>query len=316
MINITLPKGFIPVMLTPLYEDYSIDYEGVARLTEIYINAGASGLFANCLSGEMYELSNQERLHLVETVVKTAKGRVPVIATGTLGGTIEEMVDFSKKLYKTGIEAIIVINSILVHENESDTLFLEKMKKFMALTGEIPLGIYECPMPYKRLITNEILQELLPTSRLIYLKDTCLDIEKVKARNEIGKPYNFGIYDAFMVNAVNSLRAGVMGLSCIQGNYFPELVVWLCNNYRWLEEEENLIAVQNFFDENMNLMHDTYPTSAKYILQKRGFDISLTTRRNVGALNEEKKEKLDILLYKYLELAKLMKLNALEIFHN
>jgi 4-hydroxy-tetrahydrodipicolinate synthase len=299
MINKTLPKGFVPVMITPFFEDKSIDYEGVEKITEMYIKAGATGLFANCLSSEMYELSNDERIKLVETVVKTANGRVPVIATGTMGGTIEEMANFSQKLYSTGIEAVIVINSILVKEEESDEFFLQKMNEFMALTGDIPLGVYECPVPYKRLITNEILQKLLPTSRLIYHKDTSLDIEKVSERISIGSNYNFGLYDAYMVNAVASLKVGAMGLSCIQGNYFPELVVWLCNNFDNENVSEKIKTVQQFFDKNMELTHTAYPISAKYILQKRGFNISLATRRNVGILTDELKGKLDDLLTEY-----------------
>ena len=302
MIRKTLPKGFVPVMLTPFLEDKTVDYKGVALLSEMYINAGAAGLFANCLLSEMYELTNDERIQLVETVVKTANGRVPIIATGTLEGSIEEMADFSKKLYSTGIDAIIVINSILVKENESDELFLEEMNRFMALTGDIPLGIYECPVPYKRLITNEILQKLLPTGRLIYHKDTSLDIEKVKGRIAIGNDYNFGLYDAYMVNAVASLKAGAMGLSCIQGNYFPELVVWLCDNFDNKNEIEKIDAVQQFFDKNMELMHTAYPISAKYILQKRGYDIGLHTRREVGVLTKDLKVKLDILLENYYKL--------------
>jgi 4-hydroxy-tetrahydrodipicolinate synthase len=46
----------------------------------------------------------------------------------------------------------------------------------------------------------------------------------------------------------------------------------------------------------MDLMHSAYPTSAKYILQKQGFPISLSTRRKVGPLTEELQAKLDQLL--------------------
>lgn len=294
-----LPKGFVPVMITSFNDDKTIDFDGVARLTEMYIQAGAAGLFANCLSSEMYELTNDERLKLVETVVKTTNNRVPIVATGTLGGTIEEMAEFSIKLHATGIDAVIVINSILATADESDELFLERIHRFMDLTNDIPLGIYECPVPYKRLINKAILEDLLPSGRLIYHKDTSLDLEAVKKRIAVGQAYDFGLYDAYMVNAVASLRAGAMGLSCIQGNYFPELVVWLCQNFNNSEKQETIAKIQQFFDKNMDIMHAAYPISAKYVLQKRGFDISLTTRRDVGVLTDEIKLGLDALLDEY-----------------
>ena len=98
MMQQKLPKGFVPVMISSFNDDLTLDVDGIARLTEMYIQAGAVGLFANCLSSEMYELSREERLTLIDTVVKTAKGRVPVVATGTLEGSIEEMAQFSKEI--------------------------------------------------------------------------------------------------------------------------------------------------------------------------------------------------------------------------
>ena len=112
-----LTEGFIPVMLTPFTPTGQVDFKGLVRLTDMYIQKGAKGLFANCLSSEMYELSVQERLDVVKTVVETAAGRVPVVATGTIEGTMEQMADFSKKLHVLGVQAVIVLNNILTQEH-------------------------------------------------------------------------------------------------------------------------------------------------------------------------------------------------------
>jgi len=291
-----LPEGFIPVMLTPFTPTGHIDFKGLVRLTDMYIQVGAKGLFANCLSSEMYELSEQERLDVVKTVVETAAGRVPVVATGTIEGTMEQMADFSKKLHALGVQAVIVLNNILTQEHESDAVFLERMHQLMDLTPGIPLGIYECPVPYKRLITVEILEDLLPTGRLVYHKDTSLDIEQVRARVQAGAGYNFGLYDAYMGHALLSLQAGAKGLSCIQGNLFPELIVWLCTHFNDAGRSAQVAKVQAFFADNIDVMHTSYPTAAKYVLQKTGFDIDLYTRRDVGELTDAMKADLDLLI--------------------
>lgn len=296
MTSNSLPEGFIPVMLTPFLANGEVDFKGLELLTDKYIQWGAKGLFANCLSSEMYELSIQERLDVVNTVVHTAAGRVPVVATGTLGGTLEEMADFSKRLWSMGVSAVIVLNNILTQESESDAVFLERMHAFMQLTPGIPLGIYECPVPYKRLITVEILENLLPTGRLVYHKDTSLDIQKVRDRVKAGNAYNFGLYDAYMGHAVLSLQSGAKGLSCIQGNLFPELIVWLCAHARDTSKKSIVDEVQAFFANNMDPMHAAYPTAAKYVLQKNGFPIDLFTRRDVGTLTVEHKVELDRLI--------------------
>src|SRR5690606_40612570 len=95
------PKGFVPVMLTPFKENGAVDYDGLTKLTELYVNAGAAGLFANCQSSEMFELSAEERLAVTRHVVKVAAGTVPVVAAATFGGKIQQQADFVKRIYDT-----------------------------------------------------------------------------------------------------------------------------------------------------------------------------------------------------------------------
>jgi 4-hydroxy-tetrahydrodipicolinate synthase len=292
----SLPQGFIPVMLTPFLETGEVDYDGLRSLTDLYLEAGAAGLFANCLSSEMYELSEQERLDVTSAVVQQAAGRVPVVATGTFGGPIAEQAEFIKRIYATGVEAVIVISGLLAEESESDEVFTERALELISLTGDIPLGFYECPVPYKRLINSEVLEKLVKTGRVVYHKDTCLDIEEVKRRINVAQGFKFGLYDAYMVNAVASLQAGAAGLSCIQGNIFPELVVWICENYNNADRADDVKKVQQFFVDSMDVVHAAYPINAKYSLQKRGFPISTYTRRDVGVHTDELKVAMDRML--------------------
>ncbi|MCF0072518.1 dihydrodipicolinate synthase family protein [Dyadobacter sp. CY261] len=293
---VSLPQGFIPVMLTPFLESGEVDYEGLKALTELYLESGAAGLFANCLSSEMYELTEEERLTVTRTVVDQVAGRVPVVATGTFGGPIAEQAQFVKRIYDTGVQAVIVITGLLAEENEGDEVFIQRTNELIALTGDIPLGFYECPVPYKRLISSEVLAELLPSNRIIYHKDTCLDLDEVIRRIKVAEGYRFGLYDAYMANAVASLRAGAAGLSCIQGNIYPELIVWICENYDNADREEDVKMLQKFFIDSMEIVHSAYPTIAKYCMQKRGFPIAAYTRRDVGELTPELQERADMLL--------------------
>ena len=286
----TLPQGFIPVMLTPFTPDLQVDYACLRQLTEFYLDAGAVGLFANCLSSEMYELSDEERLKVIETVVSQAAGRVPVVATGTFGGNIREMAEFSKQVYTRGVEAVIVLNNQFVSEEESDEVFLERVHAWLELTPGIPFGIYECPVPYKRLVSIPVLENLLATGRLCYHKDTSLNIHEVANKIQASSGHVFGLYDAYMEHAIQSLNAGSKGLSCIQGNYFPALIVKLCRNPNKSQ------AIQDFMSRHMTLMHEAYPTSAKYVIRQMGFPIELATRRKVGILSSDQKKALNQLI--------------------
>jgi 4-hydroxy-tetrahydrodipicolinate synthase len=302
-------KGFIPVMLTPFKDNGSIDYDVLTQLTEVYLEAGAKGLFANCLSSEMFELSDEERIQSIKHVLKVADGRVPVVATGTFGGAISDQADFVKKVYDTGVQSVICITGLLADEQDADEVFDERVHQLFNLTPGVPLGFYECPVPYKRLISPRQLHDFVKTGRVIYHKDTCLDLEQIKQKIALTKDYpSFGLYDAYMVHAVESLKAGSKGLSCIQGNYFPELIVWLCDNYNNDSLKEEVNRVQNFLIENMDVMHDVYPIVSKYFLQKRGLNISTYTRRKVGDFTQAVSSKVELLLNSYSKLQ-----NELEI---
>jgi 4-hydroxy-tetrahydrodipicolinate synthase len=291
----TLKKGFIPVMLTPFNSDGSIDYKTLTELTEMYLKSGASGLFANCLSSEMFELTNAERFKMVRHVVEVVNGAVPIVATGTFEGTVKQQADFTNQIYSTGINAVILITGVLATQEESDIHFNDNVHKLFQLTPGVPTGFYECPVPYKRLLSAGQLKSFVDTGRVIYHKDTCLDIKQIKQKLSVISNPNFGLYDAYMVHAIDSLKAGAAGLSCIQGNFFPELIVWICDNYDNESKSQELKAVQNFLEVNMDVMHDVYPTIAKYSLQKRGLPISSFTRRYVGKFSSEVKHSIDTL---------------------
>ncbi len=298
-------KGFIPVMLTPFKDNGAVDYYGLADLIEFYLEAGATGLFANCLSSEMYELTEEERIKVTKFVVDYVKGTVPVVATGTFGGPVEEQAAFIKRIHDTGIQAAIIITSLLAEKDDSEEVFEENVYKLFQHTDNIPMGFYECPDPYKRVLSPEQLGRIAAASnRILYYKDTSLSIDSVKAKIEAAKGHEFKLYDAYMVHAVESLKAGSAGLTCIQGNYFPELIVWLCNNFNNSSRQIEVDKVQRFLEENMEVMHHVYPTVSKYFLQKRGLSISTVVRKNDGIFSKEAKNKVDKLFNDYQQLHK------------
>ena len=83
-------KKFVPVMITPFNLKAKVDFDAVSALIDFYLAAGVKGFFANCLSSEMYSISEDERLELTRHIVRYVKGRVPVVATGSFGLTIED----------------------------------------------------------------------------------------------------------------------------------------------------------------------------------------------------------------------------------
>jgi 4-hydroxy-tetrahydrodipicolinate synthase len=290
----TFQNKFVPVMITPFNLKAKVDLEVVSELVEFYLSTGVKGLFANCLSSEMYSISEDERLELTRHIVKEVRGRVPVVATGSFGLTIPDKSEFAKRIYDTGINAVILITGHFANIEDSDETLLSNFDKMFRLTPGIPLGLYECPAPYKRILSADVFKALLESDRLVYHKDTSLDLEKIKVKLDLVKQHStMEFYDAHTPNAMHSLQMGAKGMSSISGNFYPEILVWMCNNARNPDKLEDVKWLQAELSRVDPLIHIAYPMSAKYFLKKRGLHIRTISRAHALELTPEQKNTLD-----------------------
>lgn len=287
-------KKFVPVMITPFNLKAKVDLDVVSTLIDFYLAAGVKGFFANCLSSEMFSISEDERLELTKHVVDYVNGRVPIVATGSFGLTIEDKAEFTKRIFDTGIDAVVLITGHYAKVDEGNEVLLRNFEKMFRLTEGIKLGLYECPAPYKRILPADVFKNLLDTNRIIYHKDTSIELSQVKAKLELVKGHDeFEFYDAHTPNAQYSLQMGAKGLSSISGNFYPEVMVWMCNNATIPEKQEEVKWLQSELTRVDPLIHQAYPMSAKYFLQKRGLPVRLISRTHVLQLTPEQKETLD-----------------------
>ena len=285
-----MQKKFVPVMITPFNLKAQIDLEMVEHLIDFYLAAGVKGFFANCLSSEMYSISEDERLALTSHVVRYVNGRVPVVATGSFGLTIKDKALFTQKIYDTGVDSVIMITGHFANIDEPDSTLLQRFEELFSLTGNIPLGLYECPAPYKRIITPEILKTLLATNRLIYHKDTSCNVEQVRAKLAVTAGSRLEFYDAHTPNAVASMQMGAAGMSSISGNFYPEILVWLCNHVNDESRQDDVRWIQSELQRVDPLIHVAYPLSAKYFLQQRGIPVRTISRAHALELTPEQKQ--------------------------
>ncbi len=155
--------------------------------------------------------------------------------------------------------------------------------------------MYECPAPYKRIIGPEVFKTLLNANRMVYHKDTSIDLEKVKAKLDILKASknNLEFYDAHSPNAMYSLQMGAKGMSSISGNFYPEILVWMVNNANNPSKQEEVKWLQSEISRVDPLIHIAYPMSAKYFLRKRGLPVRTISRATALELTPEQKKTLD-----------------------
>ena len=87
--------GVFPYLVSPVDDAGRIEREVLTRLVDHLIEAGVHGLTPLGSTGEFAYLSFDQRLEIVDTVVKAARGRVPVVA-GVAGTTTRHAVDLAR----------------------------------------------------------------------------------------------------------------------------------------------------------------------------------------------------------------------------
>jgi 4-hydroxy-tetrahydrodipicolinate synthase len=163
-------------------------------------------------------------------------------------------------------------------------------------TGEIPLALYECPMPYRRAVQADTMAWAVSTRRFYWAKETSEDIDQIREKLKKTEGTILNLYNAFAGSLLESLRAGVLGFSGIDSNFYPELYSWICAN--WKEQPELSEELQQFLIWGRTMADIKYPLSAKEFLILNNIIENSTTRVRKEPLNPKEIEALRILYKK------------------
>ncbi len=287
-----------PTMITPYTKTGGVDYETAEKYVQWYFDKGCNGVFAICQSSEIFFLSLEERIKLNTVVWNKAKeiekksGKpFTVVSSGHVSDSIEDQIKELNMVAESGTDALILITNRLDINNEGDDVWIANAKRLLAeLPKDIKLGLYECPSPYKRLVTPRILKWCLETDRFYYMKDTCCDAAVIAERNEIIRDSRFRLLNANCQTLLSSLQTGGSGYCGIMCNFHPELYVWLCNNFMNDPEKaqivQNLIGTVGYTEIGM-----PYPLTAKYSMCLEGIEtVNYARNRDSAELTDYMKD--------------------------
>lgn len=275
----SFPRGVWPVMLTPFADAGEIDWTALDALVEWYIDSGVAGLFSVCLSSEMYQLTPEERVKVAGHVVNRANGRVPVVAAGAFGDTIDRQAEAARRIEGTGVQAVVLTANQLAPEGDPETTWQRNAEAFMQACPEMPLGLYECPRPHHRTLSPELLGWCARTGRFHFLKDTCCTRSQIEAKLKAieGTPLRW--FNAHCPSVLYSLGLGGDGYSGIAANAYAHLFAWLCRHAT--DRPEKAERVQQFLTLADPTIRLGYPASAKRYLAMLGLPITPTCRTEV-----------------------------------
>ncbi len=268
-------NGVWPVMLTPFTESKAVDWDGLTELTEWYLASGVQGLFAVCLSSEMYTMDEDERLNVARHIADVVQNRVPIFASGTFGGPTADHSAFVERMAETGVNGVVVIASQMAQEGEGDDVWKENVSRLLEGTNA-DLGIYECPQPYHRLLEPSTLGWCASSGRFKFIKETSRSVPTIQEKIEAVKGTPLRFYNANTATLLDSLLAGGDGFCGVSANVYPDLHVWLCQSFA--DRPEDARALQRFLTVAEKAVAHNYPAASKLYLSRRGMAIGPTCR--------------------------------------
>jgi 4-hydroxy-tetrahydrodipicolinate synthase len=278
--------GAWPVLITPYDAAGRIDRTAYRDLLEWYIAKGAGGLYAVCLSSEMYLLDDDERLQLITDAIDGARGRVPVAATGNLAprgkaANLPDHIAFCRRVADAGADVVMLVVPEFI-DNDAD---MERYFLAVAESVDAQLGLYECPYPRPYHLGVDLVATLARTGRFHAFKETSCELPKIEALACAVEDTPLSLLQANTPYLLAAMRAGTPGTMSIATNYVPELVAAVVRQARAGDPEaERLHRLLCSIEISMRAVH---PLGVKYLLAKRGLPIAATSRAAIPPLSAE-----------------------------
>jgi 4-hydroxy-tetrahydrodipicolinate synthase len=164
-------RGSIPALITP-FADGRLDEDALAGLVEWHLAEGSHGLVPVGTTGESPTLSHEEHERVIEIVVRTVAGRIPVIA-GAGSNSTAEAIRLIRFAAKVGADAALVVTPYYNKPNQRGLLHHYRMLHDAA---ELPIFIYNIPGRSVIDMTPATMGELAQLPRIVGVKDATGDI--------------------------------------------------------------------------------------------------------------------------------------------
>ena len=136
-------RGCGTALVTPFHQDGSIDDAALRNLVAWQIESGIDFLVPCGTTGETPTLTHDEWLHVIDTTVEVAAGRVPIVAGATSNATHEAVAKARELAERPGIDAILTASPYYNKPTQEG-----QYRHFAAIAesvGDKPVILYNVP---------------------------------------------------------------------------------------------------------------------------------------------------------------------------
>ena len=215
--------GSIVALITPMHADGSVNYEQLQALVEWHIANGTDAIVAVGTTGESATLSVEEHLKVVETVIKTANKRIPVVAGAGANNTREAIV-LAQAAEKLGADYTL---SVVPYYNKPSQEGMYQHFKAIAEATSIPMVIYNVPGRTVVSMSNDTILRLAEIPNIVGVKEASGKIgSNIELINSV--PEGFAVLSGDDPTGLPFMLCGGHGVVTVAANVAPKLFADMC----------------------------------------------------------------------------------------
>lgn len=283
-------QGVFPAVTTQFKQDQSLDLPATTRHLEVLIESGVSGLIMCGSLGENQTLSREEKLHVLETAIRAARGRVPVLS-GVAEMSTAAACDYASECQRLGVAGLMIMPAMVYRADDREALGYFRR---VAATTSLPWMLYNNPVGYPVDITPALLVELADVPNLVAVKESSANTRRItEIRLAVGDRFALfvGVDDLVLEAAVLGIDGWVAGTGIAfprENQYFWRLT----RDGRWQEARE----MYRWFAPLLKL--DTHLKFVQYLklaVQEAGLGAEWVREPRLPLVGEERERVLAII---------------------
>ena len=216
-------KGSIVAIVTPMFEDGSLDRDSLRKLIDWHVAEGTDGIVIVGTTGESATVSPEEHGELIKLAVDHAAGRIPVIA-GSGGNSTVEAIELTRHAKAVGADASL---QVVPYYNRPTQEGMYRHFKAIADAVDMPIILYNVPGRTVADMSNETIARLAPIENIVGVKDATGNIGRgIELLRMVDK--SFAVYSGDDPTAMALMFCGGAGNISVTANVAPRAMHELC----------------------------------------------------------------------------------------
>jgi 4-hydroxy-tetrahydrodipicolinate synthase len=258
-------QGSMVAIVTPMFDDGSLDLDALRNLIDFQIDEGTDGIVIVGTSGESPTVDVAEHCLLIKTTVEHVKGRTAVIA-GTGANSTSEAIELTAKAKTLGVDACLLVTP---YYNKPTQEGLYQHFAAVAAAVDIPQILYNVPGRTSCDMSNDTALRLAKVKNIVGIKDATGGIER-GTDLLLRAPKGFSIYSGDDATGMALMLLGGHGVISVTANVAPKLMHEMCvtamagNVTKACEINAKLFAL------HQKLFIEPNPMPVKWVLQQMG----------------------------------------------